>query len=265
MNEVRSMSPVQSLQTDSAVPIDLAALRCRIAELERQAPSLCSAGGKVHSSQYWWTGVAALDAALPETGLAVDGLHEAAAATPADGSGATAFLAALLARLARNGRNGPVLVCQSRHRAARFGQFHGPGWRDLGLDPAGLLVLLGDREADIPWAVEEGLRSGALAAVLAEVEGLSFTASRRLSLAAREGATPALLVRHDGLGLASAAGTRWRVATLPGRADPFDGNAPGAPRWHLALARCRGGKPVTCNVEWNRETSDFHMVAPLAD
>ena len=160
---------------------------------------------------------------------------------------------------------GTVLVCQSRGGAARFGRLHGPGWRDLGLEPADLLILRARRERDVPWAMEEGLRCGALAAVLAEAEGIEFTVSRRLALAAAEGGTPALLLRHDALGPASAALTRWRVTALPGRADPFDEGAPGLPRWRLALVRARGGRPATCDVEWNRETGDFRMAAALAD
>ena len=148
---------------------------------------------------------------------------------------------------------------------ARFGRLHGPGWRDLGLEPADLLILRARREKDVPWAMEEGLRCGALAAVLAEAESIEFTASRRLALAAAEGATPALLLRHDGLGPASAALTRWRVTALPGSADPFDEGAPGLPRWRLALVRARGGRPATCDVEWNRETGGFRMAAALAD
>ena len=201
----------------------------------------------------------------PETGLAPDGLHEASGGTAADGPAAAAFLAAALVRLTRGGGRGTVLVCQSRRAAGRFGRLHGPGWRDLGLDPADLLVLRARRGRDVPWAMEEGLRSAALAAVLAEVESVDFTASRRLALAAREGLTPALLLRHDGLGPASAALTRWRVSALPGRSDSFDGDAPGPARWRLELVRCRGGCPAACDVEWNRETGDFGVAAALAD
>ena len=113
--------------------------------------------------------------------------------------------------------------------------------------------------------MEEGLRCGALAAVLAEAESIEFTVSRRLALAAVEGATPALLLRHDELGPTSAALTRWRVAALPGSADPFDERAPGLPRWRLALVRARGGRPAICDVEWNRETGGFRVAAVLAD
>ena len=244
---------------------DLAALRRRIAVLERRPPAMEGAGGGGRPPPPWLPGVGVLDGALPAAGLAPDDLHEAAGAAAADGPAAAAFLAALLARRVRAGERGAVLVCQSRDGAARFGRLHGPGWRDLGLAPADLLILRTRREGDVPWAMEEGLRCGALAAVLAEVGGIAFTASRRLALAAAEGGTPGLLLRHDGLSPASAAQTRWRVAALPGGADPFDEDAPGPPRWRLELARCRGGRPATCDVEWNRETGDFRLAAALAD
>ena len=247
------------------VPHDLAALRRRIAALERRTPALEGAAAGSPPGRPWPLGVGALDDALPEGGLAPDGLHEAAGASAADGPAAAAFLATLLVRHARAGERGPVLVCQSRGGAARFGRLHGPGWRDLGLEPADLLVLRAHREKDVPWAMEEGLRCGALAAVLAEAGSIEFTVSRRLALAAAEGATPALLLRHDELGPASAALTRWRVTALPGGADPFDEGAPGMPCWRLALVRARGGRPATCEVEWNRETGDFRVAAALAD
>ena len=244
---------------------DLAALRRRIAALERRPAALEGATVGSRAGRPWSLGIDALDGALPEGGLASDGLHEAAGVSAADGPAAAAFLAALLARHARDGERGPVLVCQSWGGAARFGRLYGPGWRDLGLEPADLLILRARREKDVPWAMEEGLRCGALAAVLAEAESIEFTVSRRLALAAVEGATPVLLLRHDELGPASAALTRWRVTALPSRADPFDEGAPGLPRWRLALVRARGGRPATCDVEWNRETGSFRMAAALAD
>ena len=244
---------------------DLAALRRRIAALEHRPPALEGATDGSRAGRPWLLGVGALDAALPAGGLAPDGLHEAAGASAADGPSAAAFLAALLARHARAGECSAVLICQSRGGAARFGRLHGPGWRDLGLEPADLLILRARRERDVPWAMEEGLRCGVLAAVLAEAESIEFTVSRRLALAAAEGATPALLLRHDELGPASAALTRWRVTALPSRADPFDEDAPGLPRWRLALVRARGGRPLARDVEWNRETGDFRMAAALAD
>ena len=247
------------------VPDRLATLRRRIAELERRPAVIDQGSEQDRPVDSWLFGLKTLDDALPATGLAPDGLHEASGGTAADGPAAAAFLAALLVRLRWRDGRGTVLVCQSRWAGGRFGRLHGPGWRDLGLDAADFLVLRTRREEDVPWAMEEGLRCAGLAAVLAEVESIDFIASRRLSLASREGLTPALLLRHDGLGPASAALTRWRVAALPGRGDPFDGDAPGPPRWRLELVRCRGGRPAACDVEWNRETGDFSLAAALAD
>lgn len=273
---------------------DLAALRRRIAALERRPAAPENAADGSRAGRPWPLGVGALDDALPEGGLAADGLHESAGVTAADAPAAAAFLAALLVRLAHAGRQGAVLVCQSRGGAARFGRLHGPGWRDLGLEPADLLVVETRRERDALWAMEESLRSGAAAAVLGETERLAFVSGRRLALAAREGGTPLLLLRGDGLDGASAAFSRWRVTALPPeRADPFgevpfdgvpfdgvpfdggpfDAGAPGRPRWRLELLRCRGGRPATCDVrpvlglskEGNRETGDFGMAALLAD
>ncbi len=292
-------APFSSAAPDAAsdAALGLAALRRRIAALERRSPRAGSvatvAGGAVagEAPRPWRTGFDALDAALPAAGLAPGGVHEAAGAGVADRPPALAFLAALLVRL---GRRGPVPVCQGPGGIARLGRLYGPGWRDLGLEPADLLVVETRRERDALWAMEESLRSGAAAAVLGETERLAFVSGRRLALAAREGGTPLLLLRGDGLDGASAAFSRWRVTALPPeRADPFgevpfdgvpfdgvpfdggpfDAGAPGRPRWRLELLRCRGGRPATCDVrpvlglskEGNRETGDFGMAALLAD
>ncbi|MDE0408864.1 MAG: hypothetical protein OXN81_13515, partial [Alphaproteobacteria bacterium] len=135
---------------------DLDALRRRIAALERRTPALEDAADGSRAGRPWALGVDVLDDALPAGGLAADGLHEAAGESAADGPAAAAFLAALLAGRVRarerGSERGAVLVCQSRNGAARFGRLHGPGWRDLGLEPADLLILRARREKDVPWA-----------------------------------------------------------------------------------------------------------------
>ena len=302
-------APKASPKAGPNISGDLAALRRRIAALERRAPADGPGAGRTRAGglpRPWRLGMAVLDAALPAEaevpepgacpghdpgagspgmesgiedgfgGLAPGGLHEAAGGADLDGPAALAFLAALLVRLGRAGRRGPVAVCQGPHRAGgSAARLYGPGWRDLGLDPGELLLVGARRDREMAWAMEECLRSGALAAVLGETGRMSFVASRRLALAARESRTPALLLRGDGLGTASAACSRWRVTTLSpdreaGCADPFDTplfdtGALGRPRWRLELLRCRGGRPATCDVEWNRETGDFGMAAALAD
>src|SRR5262245_31263258 len=125
-----------------------AGLRQRIARLERLAPAEAS---------ILPFGVAQVDAALPGGGLA-PGLHEIAPA-PAAGIGAVLGFAAALAGRAMAQRGGAVLWIG----AARL---YGPGLTAFGLAPERLLLVRAARAKAVPWAMEEGLKSGALAAVV---------------------------------------------------------------------------------------------------
>ncbi len=146
--------------------------------------------------------------ALPWQGLPLAALHEIENAGAIDENGAVVtFLAGILARLAPAR---PVLWCLQR------ADLHAPGLALAGLDAQRLVLLRAPNEREILWAMEEGLRSRALAAVVGEVETLSTPASRRLQLAAESaGVTGFVLHRSAGHAAASAAVTRWRVAALP--------------------------------------------------
>ena len=125
MSASRPISPdrVPRARADGAdaadAPPDLAALRRRIAALERRPAALEGAADESRAGRPWPLGIDALDGALPEGGLAPDGLHEAAGASTADGPSAAAFLAALLARHARAGERGPVLVYRTLRLSLR--------------------------------------------------------------------------------------------------------------------------------------------------
>ncbi len=217
----------------------LDALRGRVRALELGAPGVAGAIEVVSM------GVAALDGALHAiVGGAGDGAAEG-------------FCAALAARLI-DGR-GPALWCLAR------GDLHGPGLGVFGLDPDRLIVVRARRSRDVLWAMEEGLRSGRPGAVLGEPRALDLTAGRRLQLAARAGGV-ACLVLHAGENgqEASAAVTRWRVAAAPSR--PPDGlPGLGAPRWRVALERCRGGVPQEWLLEWSDEARHLTVVPLLAE
>ncbi len=212
----------------------------------------------------WQTGVAAIDEALPSAGLEAQALHEISGLTHTDRVAATGYAAALLRRLtdvAEGGRQGTVLWCQNAEARHEFGPVYGHGLRSFGLDPNRFLFVEARRDRDVLWALEEGARCPDLTAVIGEVGSLSFTATRRLSLAAAAGGTPVLLLRSErGLPL-SAARTRWRVAARPGQADAFGLGLPEHPRWQLELMRCRGGRPGTWTVEWDYETHRFRLAA----
>lgn len=210
----------------------------------------------------------AIDRALPEGGLALGAVHEilGTGGDEEDGAVACSFAAGILARLGADGEGGPVLWCLKRP------DLHGPGLLAYGLDPARLVLVMARRDADILWAVEEGLRAPGLAAVVGEIGRLPMVAGRRLQLAAeRSGVTLFLLRRWcNGAEAAaerdrpSAAVTRWRVTALPS-IDIANAPGIGRPRWRVELLRVRGGVPALWDVEIADATGHVSLSTALAD
>jgi protein ImuA len=206
-------------------------------------------------------GVAAIDRALPEGGLALGALHEIFGAGPdeEDGAAAAGFAAGIAGRIGafaadslqkqQKMAGGLVLWCL-KHR-----DLYGPGLAEHGLDPARIALVRAPRDADLLWALEEGLRAadslGGIAAVIGEIGRLPMVAGRRLQLAAERAGIPALVLRRWRTGAEaetervrpSAAVTRWRIAPLPSLPDT-DEPGIGRPRWRVELLRCRGGEPA---------------------
>jgi protein ImuA len=119
------------------------------------------------------------------------------------------------------------------------------------------------REEDLFWAMEEGLRTPGIAAVLGETRAADATAGRRLSLAAEKNGIPALLLRPQPAPPQSVCTTRWRVASAPSAVA----SAPSAvaARWQVELRRNRFGKPSVEEMpawllEWNDETHHLAVV-----
>ncbi|MFQ5774814.1 MAG: ImuA family protein [Kiloniellaceae bacterium] len=247
----------------------LAALRARIRALEVGAGG---AGGR----RVLPLGVAALDRHLPGGGLPLACLHEIEGARAEwDDGAATGFCLALLARLsaAAPGR-APILW------VGCWRDLYAPGLAAFGLDPGRLILVRAGGEADVLWAMEEGLRCADLAAVVGEVETLERCAGRRLQLAAEAGGVTAFLLRRRlrparRAPAPSSALTRWRAA--PARSatlacpagEPLSGAAveklPGRPRWAVELLRCRGAAPGQWLVEWDDATGGFALAAALRD
>lgn len=199
--------------------------------------------------------------------LGQSGLHELKAATYRDGPAALAFaLAVIGAGLARSDQaSGLVLWCLTAAAAREWGRPYGPGLMGLGLDPALFLLVEARNAEDAAWALEEGLKSRALTAALAQIEVRAPLIARRLGLAAKASRTPCLLLSgHRGAGLPGAL-TRWRVAAMASVAARFDAAAPGAPCWRLTLERCRGAAPgQSWIVEWSDASHDFRVAPAFA-
>ena len=243
-------------------PALIAELRARIAAIEGAGPGGEGQGEGQGERQVRPLGVPEIDAALPWGGLRLAALHEVAALDAGAGVG---FMAALLALL--SGAEGVALWCLAARAISESGGLYGPGLAAFRLEPRRLIVVRGRSDREVLWAMEEGLRSGALAAVAAEVTELDLGSSRRLQLAAEAGGTTALLLRPRSAGLGpSAALTRWRLGAAPSAPEtgaPVGPGAIGALRWRVELWRCRGGVPHDWLIEWCHETGDLRMAADL--
>lgn len=247
--ETRSPEPAR----DAAPLTELERLRGAVRRLEGRAslgaesPAITfSSGGEV------------LDRMLPHGGLRPGTLVE----WVSDSQGAGARLLALIAAaqwLAHPAADGRPLVITDGWREDE--SFYPPAAISLGI-PAERMVVFrkpspplavnqayGDQarvspsqlkraRGDLVWAMDQALRSGAVAGVFAEVgDWLAVADARRLQLAAESGGAMLFWVRPTAAVAkrtksVSVADVRWAVSTLAGT---------GGRRLQVELVRCRGG------------------------
>jgi protein ImuA len=202
-------------------------------------------------------GMPAVDAALGG-GLAFAALHELAPALPAQ-FGTAAGFALAVAALRTAASRGAALFIQTDFAALEAGTLYGPGLDAFGLPMERTILLRVPRPVDVLWACEEALKSRGVAIVIAELPGTGevadFTATRRLTLAARAGGGLGLLLRHRPLPIATAATTRWQIASAPSKPDRFGGL--GRTAFDLSLNRNRRGRCGRFIVQWNHHESAF--------
>jgi protein ImuA len=247
---------------------DLGRLRERISVLEQYAAGKIS----TDSQTVFPLGVPEFDSVLPQGGLKLAGLHEVITASDQNFSafpgvsGASTGFAAWLVKKSLQHRPGLALWC--RRATSRFDpQPYGPGLLPW-LDPTRLLLVEARQQADVLWALEEGLHCKGVTTVLGEIGSADLTATRRLLLAAESSGSMALLLRPQSAATSSAALTRWQVAAAPARST--EGLRDIAhPHWRVELRRARG---VLLNdaqssflMEWNDETGDLAVAASPLD
>ncbi len=135
----------------------------------------------------------------------------------------------------------------------------------LGLDRDAVLMIAPATEIEALWALEEGLRSGAVSLAVGAIEAASLLATRRLDWAARAAGASVVLIKTRPARDLSAARRRWRVAQHPSAAHPFDPKASGSARWRVTLERSRDGASGAWILEHDLETHRLRLVERLAD
>ncbi|MEM6495932.1 MAG: hypothetical protein AAF709_04300 [Pseudomonadota bacterium] len=249
-------------------------------------PGSSSQPGRQQLVNAWTLGNASLDYLVGPHGLEADGVHELKpyfAANENDQrtsnwaarwSAARLFLLALLNRRfaalgAEAQQSGPgILWCWPRIMAQEFGDLYDPGLEAPGpgvpgIKSTSITIVEPARSQDVLWAMEEGLKSNALACVVGVLDDVDLTPARRLALVAQTHNVPALILTNPRTPPMAATATRWRVAPMPSAQHPIAANLPGRPRLQLSLERRRShsivGATSQVMVEWDQEARAFGL------
>jgi protein ImuA len=233
-----------------------------ITELRQRLLALQKAPGIGDSPGNLSVGIPVIDNVLGG-GLLRGALHEIAAPNESHLPAATGF--ALGIALSCEGKAKSLLWITEDMALAESGAPHGAGLDAFGLAPEQLVTVSTAHRHDLLWAMEEALRCRAVDAVIGEIRtgGIGGVAVRRLSLAAADSGTLALLLRATPAGDASTAATRWIVGAAPS----VTAHGPGAPRFATQLVRNRRGPIGSWILEWSDSDGRFILAThaqPLA-
>lgn len=124
---------------------------------------------------------------------------------------------------------------------------------EFGVVPEDVIFIHPRRSKDLLWTVEEALKCNRFAAVIGEVNEISFTESRRLQLAAEKSRVTGFIHRQKtGTSNQVACVSQWEITPLPSQAG---NELPGVGfcRWQVDLKKIRNGRPGRWSIEWRPE------------
>lgn len=197
-------------------------------------------GGRVNGLQLDF-GLGAMQEAFPRKTFPVGVMHEFICST--ESRAATGgVLAHLLSVLMREGK---ACLWISPDR-----KLFSPGLKFFGVEPHQVIFIDVKKEKEVLWAMEQGLKCNAIAAVVAELQTISFSESRRLQLAVENSGVTGFILRYTPFAENNlACASRWRIKPLPSQCSQ---NMPGVgfPRVEINLEKIRNGRPGIWEFEW---------------
>ncbi|MEO5891900.1 MAG: Error-prone repair protein ImuA [Ferruginibacter sp.] len=200
------------------------------------------------------TGLGPIEKAFPNGCFPTGAIHEFLSGEPSGAAATGGFVAGLLAPLMQcNGAS--VWISSSRKIFPTALKF-------FGLAPDRIIFVDVENEKDALWAMEEALKCNGLAAVVGEMQEMSFTASRRLQLVVEQSGVTGFILRHQPRNInTTACVSRWKISSL---ASVMEDDLPGVgfPRWKVELVKIRNGKTGMWQVEYYG--GRFHISTPAA-
>jgi protein ImuA len=137
-----------------------------------------------------------------------------------------------------------------------------PALNEFNIAPNNIIFIHPANEKEILWVTEEALKCNSVMAVVAEMQDLNFTNSRRFQLAVEQSkVTGFVLNQKPNNTINNACLSRWQINSLPSITE--DGlPGVGHPRWKVELKKIRNGKPGIWQIEWVGD--EFRQVQPAA-
>lgn len=197
-------------------------------------------------------GLGSIRNAFPNASFPLGAIHEFFCNGLEGVSASSGFIAGIVSSIMQDG--GVVIWISSSQ------MIFPPALKLFGIEPDKVIFICLKKENEILWAMEEALRCDGLAAVIAEIPELSFTASRRFQLAVEQSHVTGFIIRRNPRNLATACVTRWKITPLPSKLEE---GMPGVgfPRWNVELLKVRNGTPGKWELEWSGR---FRQVTRLA-
>ncbi len=196
-------------------------------------------------------GLGPIDEAFPNNCFPVAAVHEFLTADAEDVA-TNGFIACLTATLMRGG--GVTVWINSSS------PIFPTALKAFGIEPDRVIFISGLNQKDSLWVMEEALKCEGLAAVIAEIRDVDFTASRRLQLAVEQSRVTGFIIRHDPRTITiNACLSRWKITSLPGEPEE-DLPGIGYPRWNVELLKIRNGKPGSWQVTWAAGHFEFNTL-----
>jgi protein ImuA len=125
-----------------------------------------------------------------------------------------------------------------------------PALSEFNIEPNNIIFIHPSNEKEILWVTEEALKCDSLTAVVAEMQDLNFTNSRRFQLAVEYSKVTGFVLNQKPNNVTNnACVSRWQIKSLPSIPDNMFPGV-GHPCWNVELKKIRNGKPGSWQIEW---------------
>lgn len=170
-------------------------------------------------------------------------LHEFVAKNAEEIAATRGFIHVLVSHLLKENNTAVWINSQDDHFPPALSRFN--------VSPNQLLFIKHQQQKELWWVVEEFLKYKPLTVLIAELDMLDFTASRRFQLAVERSGLTAFIIRTGVNGKNNnTVNARWQLSTLPSlNMDGLPGI--GFPSWKVELIKMRHGKTASHDVVWN--------------